>query len=236
MSEGHNVQEQINYAGFVYVLLTPKTPKIEHCISFTHRRRIFPVSLFIWLSNQHQGCDFDERPIVNNGPSQSPWSLSIHYINCQTLSIRSPNVFFCTDTYFLDTGHVVNDYCSMHILSSDIIGEIILIQWCRGFIYNIFQCLSFVCFEKRPTQIRDIATWTIDSSYSNKVSRSTFLILDTTNNLPKWSQSDSADTKGCLFLASFLAPISLKVWSFFSFQRRHQFNGIRTNSCINKLY
>ena len=47
MYEGHNVQEYINYAGFVYVLLTPKNPKIEHCISFTHRRRFFPVSLFI---------------------------------------------------------------------------------------------------------------------------------------------------------------------------------------------
>ena len=41
-------------------------------------RRFFPVSLFIWQSNQQQGCDFDERPIVNIGPSQSPWSLSIH--------------------------------------------------------------------------------------------------------------------------------------------------------------
>ena len=47
MSEGHNVQEKINYAGFVYLLLTPTNPKIEHCISFTHRRRFFPVSLFI---------------------------------------------------------------------------------------------------------------------------------------------------------------------------------------------
>ena len=37
-----------------------------------------PVSLFIWQSNQQQGCDFDERPIVNIGPSQSPWSLSAH--------------------------------------------------------------------------------------------------------------------------------------------------------------
>ena len=61
------------------MLLTPKNPKIEHCISFTHRRRFFPVSLFIWLYNKHQGCDFDERPVVSTGPSQSPWSSSIHY-------------------------------------------------------------------------------------------------------------------------------------------------------------
>ena len=59
--------------------LTPQNPKIG--------RRFFPVWLFVWQSNQHQGCDFDERPIVNIGSSQSPWSLSIHsmciiLINC----------------------------------------------------------------------------------------------------------------------------------------------------------
>ena len=144
------------------------------------------------------------------------------------MSIRSLNVLIPVWTLYFWTQAM----WPMRLLSSDIIGEIIFIKWLRGFIFNIFQCPSFVCFKSASELV--IATGTVGSSYLSKVSRSTLPSFDTTNNLPKRSRSDSADAICRLFSVSFLVPILLQDWSFF-FHRHRQFNGIRTNSSTNEL-